>query len=149
MRKLAFLAAFSMLALFVLTPAAFAQDQYEEPAEIFEELVEDPQEPMTENVVEGEVEAALEEQVEAQQGRELTPRQEGAIEEQIEVQQPAAIQQPAWDVATITETTVMGETTQPLPKSGGPAIGSPSILLPAAALLLGAGVLGFAVLRRR
>ncbi len=48
-----------------------------------------------------------------------------------------------------TEMTVEMETTQPLPKSGGPAIGSPSVLLPTAALLLGAGVLGFAVLRRR
>lgn len=54
------------------------------------------------------------------------------------------------------ETTVMGETTMmeettagmgaegDLPESGGPAI-----LLPAAALLLGAGILTFAVVRRR
>ena len=49
------------------------------------------------------------------------------------------------------ETTMMEETTmverttaRPLPQSGGPAI-----LLPAAALLLGSGVLAFAVLRRR
>jgi TRAP-type C4-dicarboxylate transport system permease small subunit len=34
-----------------------------------------------------------------------------------------------------------------LPKSGGPAVGS--MLLPAAALLVGSGVLAFAVLRRR
>jgi hypothetical protein len=47
------------------------------------------------------------------------------------------------------EETMMMETTQPLPKSGGPAIGSTSVLLPAAALLLGSGVLAFAVLRRR
>ncbi len=47
------------------------------------------------------------------------------------------------------EETMMMETTQPLPKSGGPVLGSPSILLPAAALLLGSGVLTFAVLRRR
>jgi hypothetical protein len=40
------------------------------------------------------------------------------------------------------------EGTQPLPKSGGvPVVGS--ILLPAAALLVGGGVLGYAVLRRR
>ena len=45
------------------------------------------------------------------------------------------------------ETTVMME--KDLPKSGGPAIGSTSVLLPAAALLLGSGVLAFAVLRRR
>jgi hypothetical protein len=35
----------------------------------------------------------------------------------------------------------------PLPKSGGPAAGS--VLLPAAALLVGSGVLAYAVLRRR
>ncbi len=49
----------------------------------------------------------------------------------------------------MVEETMMMETTQPLPKSGGPAIGSTSVLLPAAALLLGSGVLAFAVLRRR
>ena len=41
------------------------------------------------------------------------------------------------------------EGTQPLPKSGGVSVGSTSVLLPAAALLVGAGVLGVAVLRRR
>jgi len=41
------------------------------------------------------------------------------------------------------------ETTQPLPSSGGPGLGSPSVLLPAAALLLSSGTLAFAVLRRR
>ena len=39
-----------------------------------------------------------------------------------------------------------GQTAEPLPPTGGVA---PSLLLPAAALLLGAGVLGYAVLRRR
>jgi hypothetical protein len=38
---------------------------------------------------------------------------------------------------------------QPLPKSGGPVIGSLSVVLPAGALLLGSGVLAYAVLRRR
>jgi hypothetical protein len=42
------------------------------------------------------------------------------------------------------------ESTGPLPASGGAVIiGSPSVLLPVAALLLGTGVLGYAVLRRR
>ena len=44
------------------------------------------------------------------------------------------------------ETTMMGETTTMV--SEIPASGGPSILLPTAALLLGAGVLGYAVLRR-
>ena len=41
------------------------------------------------------------------------------------------------------------EGTAPLPPSGGPAIGLGAVALPAAALLIGAGVLGYAVLRRR
>ena len=41
-------------------------------------------------------------------------------------------------------TTAGGQTTDDLPGSGGPAI-----LLPAAALLLGSGILTYAVLRRR
>ena len=45
------------------------------------------------------------------------------------------------------EQEIQMEGTQPLPKSGGVPVGS--ILLPAAALLVGGGVLGYAVLRRR
>ncbi len=45
----------------------------------------------------------------------------------------------------LAQDTVMQQTTGgPLPESGGPAI-----LLPAAALLLGSGILTYAVLRRR
>jgi len=45
------------------------------------------------------------------------------------------------------EQEIQMEGTQPLPKSGGvPVVGS--ILLPAAALLVGGGVLGYAILRR-
>jgi hypothetical protein len=55
----------------------------------------------------------------------------------------------AQEQTMMMEETMMMETTQPLPKSGGPVIGSTSVLLPAAALLLGSGVLAFAVLRRR
>ena len=47
------------------------------------------------------------------------------------------------------ETTTKVETTQPLPKSGGMGITAPSLLMPLAALLLGGGVVGYAVLRRR
>ena len=49
------------------------------------------------------------------------------------------------------ESTIMieQETTQPLPKSGGLTVGSPTVLLPTAALLLGGAVLGYAALRRR
>ena len=42
-----------------------------------------------------------------------------------------------------------GGQTEPLPQSGGIGVGSPSVLVPAAALLLGSGVVAYAVMRRR
>jgi hypothetical protein len=49
-----------------------------------------------------------------------------------------------------TESTIEQTTMAPLPKSGGGAVGGPAVVLPAAAaLLLGSGVLTYAVLRRR
>ncbi len=55
----------------------------------------------------------------------------------------------AQDTMMMEETMMMEKTMmeKDLPKSGGPAVGS--VLLPAAALLLGSGVLAYAVLRRR
>ena len=50
------------------------------------------------------------------------------------------------ETTTMGEATMMGETTTMVGEI--PASGGPSILLPTAALLLGAGVLGYAVLRR-
>ena len=55
----------------------------------------------------------------------------------------------AQEQTTMVEQTVRMEGTAPLPPSGGPAIGFGAVALPAAALLIGAGVLGYAVLRRR
>ena len=49
------------------------------------------------------------------------------------------------EMTTMQETTTMVE--GDLPKSGGVPVGS--IILPAAALLVGGGILGYAVLRRR
>jgi hypothetical protein len=45
------------------------------------------------------------------------------------------------------ETKMMEKTMEGLPKSGGPAV--TTVLVPAAALLLGSGILGYTVLRRR
>ena len=45
---------------------------------------------------------------------------------------------------TIMETTMVNGSPVPVPSSGGPAI-----LLPAASLLLGSGILTYAILRRR
>ncbi|MDQ3286606.1 MAG: hypothetical protein M3P92_13070 [Actinomycetota bacterium] len=154
MRRLAFVVAFSMLALFGITPAAFAQDQYEEQAEILEELVEEPQEPVVENVIEGEQEAAVEEQIEAQQGTELTPAQEAAIEPQVE-QQSAGEQGKADEKAAGKAKAEMpkagkakAEKAKEMPKTGGVSV--TSALLPAAGLLLvGSGVMVLAALRRR
>ena len=47
----------------------------------------------------------------------------------------------------VEETIMMEKTVEPLPPSGGPAVGS--VLLPAAALLVGSGILAYAILRRR
>ena len=57
----------------------------------------------------------------------------------------------------LVPTAMAQEDTEPLPASGGQAeplptsggLVAPSVLLPAAALLLGSGVLAYAVLRRR
>ena len=145
MRRLAFLTAFSMMTLFVFAPAALAQDQYEEQAEIIEELFEDPQEPMVENVIEGQQEAAVEEQIEAQQKAELTPAQEQAIEPQAELEgvEPEDAGQPKSEPKGKQK-----EKAKEIPKTGGMSVGL--ALLPAAGLLLvGSGVLVLAALRRR
>ena len=121
--------------------------QEQEPApEVAEEQAEDPQEPLEENVAEGQQEGAFEEQVEAKQGFDLTPQQEVVLEPQAEAE--GAEPEPA-SAQPKMESTMAKETTSPLPSSGGIGIGSPSVLLPAVALLIGGGILGYAVLRRR
>ncbi|CAA9438917.1 MAG: hypothetical protein AVDCRST_MAG78-2268 [uncultured Rubrobacteraceae bacterium] len=57
---------------------------------------------------------------------------------------PTAMAQEMEQTVMMEQTTMMEKD---LPKSGGVPVGS--ILLPAAALLVGGGVLGYAVLRRR
>src|ERR687893_2124245 len=151
MRRLTLLAIFALVASFILVPAALAQE--EEIPEIVEEQTEDPLEPPAENVAEGQREAAFEEQVEAQQGFELTPQQEVALEPQAElegVEPEATVAQPK--AAPKEEPKMMEEKgkekekMKEMPKTGGPGIG---ILLPAAVLLLGSGIVAFAVVRRR
>ena len=149
MKRVLYLALVALVAMLIMVPTSMAQEQ--EAPEIAEEQVEDPQEPLEENVAEGQQEAAFEEQVEAQQGFDLTPQQEAALEPQAELE---GVEPEAAAAPPKTEGTMMRkETTSPLPSSGGIGIGSPSVLLPAAALLLllllGGGILGYAVLRRR
>ena len=150
MKRVLYLALVALVAMLIMVPTSMAQEQ--EAPEIAEEQVEDPQEPLEENVAEGQQEAAFEEQVEAQQGFDLTPQQEAALEPQAELEgvEPEAAAPPLPEAQPKMEGTMMTkETTSPLPSSGGIGIGSPSVLLPAAALLLGGGILGYAVLRRR
>ena len=59
---------------------------------------------------------------------------------------PTAVAQ---EQTIVVEEEMQMEGTAPLPKSGGPAIGFSAVALPALALLVGGGVLGYAVLRRR
>lgn len=49
----------------------------------------------------------------------------------------------------VVEFASKAEITQMLPKSGGPRLFGTSLLLPTAALLLGSGILVYAVVRRR
>ena len=142
MKRVLYLALVALVAMLIMVPTSMAQEQ--EAPEIAEEQVEDPQEPLEENVAEGQQEAAFEEQVEAQQGLDLTPQQEAALEPQAELEGVEPEAQPKMEGTMMTK-----ETTSPLPSSGGIGIGSPSVVLPAAALLLGGGILGYAVLRRR
>lgn len=144
MRRLTLLATIAFVASLFLAPAAMAQNQFNCPDFATQEqaqavLDQDSSDP---NRLDANSDGVACEDLPSGAGQ-----QQSMMEEQP--------QQPMMETTTMTETTVMGEptmmggTTQPLPKSGGPVVGGPSVLLPAAALLLGAGVLGFAILRRR
>jgi len=52
-------------------------------------------------------------------------------------------------MAMAQDTTMMEQTVAGSPIPSGPKTGGPAILLPAAALLLGSGILTYAILRRR
>ncbi len=130
--------ALAVLAALVLAPAALAQDQYEEEVvpEILEEQTEDPQEPAAENVVEGQREAALEEQVEARQGADLSPQQEAALERQAEAgnQQPKELPK--------EKGVAKKEEKKDLPKTGGVSVGTLVLLgVGGGALFVGGGLL--------
>ena len=126
MRRLAFLTAFSMMALCVFAPAAVAQEVEEE---IVEEVAEiepaEPVEPLEEEVAEAKAEQKAEEQF----GEEKVE-----VEDQMVI--PKAAPPPPPKAA------------KEMPKTGGVSV--TSALLPAAGLLLvGSGVMVFAALRRR
>ncbi len=70
-------------------------------------------------------------------------QEETVVQEETTVVQEETLMQ---EDAMQEEEPVMVESTEPLPASGGLPVGS--VFLPAAALLLGSGVLTYAVLRR-
>ena len=148
MRRLTFLAIFALVASFILVPAALAQE--EEIPEILEEQAEDPQEPLAENVAEGQQEAAFEEQVEAQQGFDLTPAQEAALEPQAEtegVEPEVAAAPPKAEPKMMEEKGKEKEKMKEIPKTGGPVVGA--LLLPAGVLILGSSIVTLAAIRRK
>lgn len=165
MKRLLYLAMLLMAASLIFAPAALAQnvDDGNLPAEIVEELVEDPQEPPAENIAEAQQEAAFEEQVEAQQGTDLTPEQEAVLEPQAElegVEPEAAAAEPKAEPkmeekmeqakmeekGTEKEKMKEEEKKKEIPKTGGIPINSSLLGLGAGVLLVGSGLLA---LKRR
>src|SRR5215204_2276564 len=86
---------------------------------------------------------AQEEEMEPPQEEATESLQEEIMEESMEPQpEPPFAEEKQMEKAKM-------EGTAPLPPSGGPPIGLGAVALPAAALLIGAGVLAYTVLRRR
>ena|SRR5215216_1289473 len=147
MRRLLLVAGFALVASLVFAPAAaVAQEDIpgipQDPATETEELRGEPER------IETPLEEAIEEPVEEAIGADAPePPAEEAIEEKAQEQVGVtgeATAQPKGGEGTVQ---VKIEETIPLPKSGGPE--AASFLLPVAALLLGSGILAYAVLRRR
>ncbi len=130
MKRSLYLPIAALMTLLILAPAAVAQDEEVEEAAGQPEEIETP------------AEEAAEEPVEEALGIDIA-----------EEPQEEAVEEAAQEGAAVIEQTieVEREATVPLPPSGGPGIGGgPAVILPAAAaLLLGSGVLAYAILRRR
>ena len=152
MRKLALLAVFALVASLIFAATAVAQDEdpqeeaMEVPAGIDEPGVEPPAEEVAEEAIEEEMgvdepfEPPAEEAVEQKVEQAVPEKAPGEVK--IEEQAPGVVKVEGPQGGATVEGT-------DLPPSGGVALGSSSVLLPVAALLLGSGVLAFAVLRRR
>jgi hypothetical protein len=165
MRRLLFLVTFALAASLVFATAVAAQPedapQEEQQEQMGAQGEEDPGQvapPVGETeeafgepeVIETPLEEAIEEPVEEAIGADAPePKAEEAIEEkaqeQVGVQGEAKVEKVGEKKVVSVEETIPGYA--PLPPSGGPMAGS--VLLPAAALLLGSGLLAYAVLRRR
>ena len=162
MRRLLFLVTFALAASLVFATAVAAQPEDAPPEEQLEaqgaQGEEDPgmlapgpvgetEEAFGEpEVIETPLEEAIEEPVEEAIGADAPePKAEEEIEEKAQEQVGVIGEAKAEKGVVKVEETIPGYA--PLPPSGGPMAGS--VLLPAAALLLGSGLLAYAVLRRR
>src|ERR671921_1555929 len=147
MRRLAFLAAFSMMALFVFAPAVVAQDEVQE--EFVEEVAEiepaEPVEPLEEEAVEAQQEAAAEQQFGEEK---VEVEDQKVIPKAAPPPSPKAAPPPPPKAAPPPPPKAKAEKAKEMPKTGGVSVAS--ALLPAAGLLLvGSGVIVLAALRRR
>ena len=165
MRRLLLVAGFALVASLIFATAVAAQEDMppeeqleaqgaqgeEDPGMLAPGPVGETEEAFGEpEVIETPVEEAIEEPVEEAIGADAPePKAEEAVEEkaqeQVGVQGEAKVEKVGEKKVVSVEETIPGYA--PLPPSGGPMAGS--VLLPAAALLLGSGLLAYAVLRRR
>jgi outer membrane biosynthesis protein TonB len=144
MRKLLLLATFALAASLIFATAALAQED-----EMY--YSEEVETPSGEATVEAEgppeeVGPAVQ-QVEQEA---VQPQMEEPQMEQPKMEEPKAemkMEEPKAEMKMDKTVSVEQSGYAPLPKSGGPAVGS--VLLPVAALLLGSGILAYAILRRR
>jgi hypothetical protein len=164
MRKLLLLAGLVLVASFVFATAVAAQPEDTPPEEKGEAMEmqgeEDPgilaPGPVGETeeyfgepeVLETPLEEAVEEPVEEGIGADAPePKTEEAIEEKAQEKVGVKGEAKVEEGKLKVDETIPVPAYAPLPKSGGPTAGA--VLLPAAALLLGAGLLTYAILRRR
>ena len=163
MRKLLLLGGLALVASFVFATAVAAQEDTpveekmeakgmegeEDPGQLAPGPVGETEEFFGEpEVIETPLEEAIEEPVEEAIGADAPePPAEEAIEEKAQEKVGVKGEAKVEEGKLKVEETIPVPAYAPLPKSGGPTAGA--VLLPAAALLLGGGLLTYAVLRRR
>lgn len=126
MRRIMFLAAFAVVASLVLTPAAVGQEEEIVGEQIEQQAEQKGVDPGTAEVIGETVEQKLEAKEDPKVEAKEEPKEE-AIEKAIEKQAAGKKKE--------------------MPKTGGFLVDS--AVLGVAALLIGSGILGFAILRRR
>lgn len=144
MRSLTSLVVFVLVASLILASAAVAQEEIV--GEQYEEQLEEKGVPPMAAEAAGEQYEQQLEVLESPAEEKVEEPAEEKIEQQMEKGEPAEkIEQQMEKVEQVAEKAEKAE--KAIPKTGGPVLGS--LLLPAAVLLVGSGVLAFAVLRRR